>query len=163
MTAQRTGSQPGADRQDTHLLVVIDHREARIYRAELRGSVPQRIHAVRSARLRTVSALRPGTSPTASASPERKTFYEAVANTLRGAEKILLFGSGTGASSAMDQLLADLKRRHPPLAQRVVGSIVVDEQHSTEDQLLAKAREFYAKLASEETTAGPRRHGSPAA
>ena len=32
---------PAAD--GTHLLVVIDHREARVYRTELRGSVPQRI------------------------------------------------------------------------------------------------------------------------
>src|SRR4051812_45638227 len=28
--------------EGTHLLVVIDHREARVYRTELRGSVPQR-------------------------------------------------------------------------------------------------------------------------
>ena len=45
----------------------------------------------------------------------------------------------------MEQLLAELKRFHKDLAQRVVGVVVVDQPHLTEDQLLAKAREFYAK------------------
>ena len=34
---------------------------------------------------------------------------EAIAKTLRGAEQVLLFGSGTGRSSAMVMLHADLK------------------------------------------------------
>jgi hypothetical protein len=33
---------------------------------------------------------------------EDKSFYQAVAETLQHAEQILLFGSGTGASSAME-------------------------------------------------------------
>ena len=77
--------------------------------------------------------------------PERKSFYEAVAKTLRGAEQVLMFGSGTGRSSAMEQLLADLKDHHPDVAEKVVGSVVVDAHHTTEDQLLARAREFYAE------------------
>ena len=80
--------------------------------------------------------------------PEVKGFYEAVAKTLEDAEKILLFGSGTGASSAMEQMLAALRRDHPALADRVVGSVVVNEQHLTEDQLLDQARRFYENLAS---------------
>jgi imidazoleglycerol phosphate dehydratase HisB len=43
----------------------------------------------------------------------------------------------------MDHLLAELKLHHPDIAKRVVGSIVVDEHHLTEDQLLAKARELF--------------------
>ena len=75
--------------------------------------------------------------------PERKSFYEAVAATLRGADQILIFGNGTGESSAMEQLLADLKHNHRDVAKHIVGSIVVDAQHLTEGQLLAKAREFF--------------------
>lgn len=148
------GASPGSAAEGTHLLVVIDHREARIYKAELQGSVPQRItpydpHG--SGRyLHYVQDDSHGQRK-----PERKSFYEAIAKTLQAAEKVLLFGSGTGASSAMDQLLADLKHRHPQVAQRVVGSVVVDEQHLTENQLLAQARDFYAKLASEEATHAP--------
>jgi len=40
-------------------------------------------------------------------------------------------------------LLADLKLNHQDIAKRVVGSMVVDEHHLTEDQLLAKAREMF--------------------
>jgi hypothetical protein len=75
--------------------------------------------------------------------PERKSFYEAVAKTLQGARQILLFGAGTGASSAMGQLLAELTKHHKDLAERVIGSVVVDEHHLTDDQLLAKARELF--------------------
>ena len=137
-----------------HLLVVIDHREARIYRADVHGSVPQRItpydpHGF-GRYLHYVQDDSHGRRK-----PERKSFYEAVARTLQGAETILLFGSGTGASSAMDQLIAELKRRHRRIAERIAGCVVVDEQHLTENQLLAKARDVYARLASEGTTHSP--------
>jgi hypothetical protein len=135
----------------SHLLVVIDHREARIYKAELHGSVPERVtpydpHGF-GRYLHNVQDESNGQRK-----PERKTFYEAVARTLQGAQKILMFGSSTGASSAMGQLLAELHRNHPEIAHRVVGAVTVDEQHLSDGQLLAKAREFYATLASQGTT-----------
>jgi len=125
-----------------HLLVVIDHHEAKVYRTEARDAVPERIvpfdpHGY-GKHSHSAHEWTDGKRP-----PERKSFYEAVAKTLRGAEQVLLFGSGTGRSSAMDQLLADLKEHHADVAKTIVGSIVVDAHHSTEGQLLAKAREFY--------------------
>lgn len=129
----------------THLLVVIDHRLARIYKAELHGSVPERIVPYDPGGFgRHLHYVQDDSN--GQRKPERESFYEAVANTLHAAEKILVFGSGTGSSSAMDQLLAVLKRRHKELASRVVGSIILDEQHLSEDQLLARARDFYAKM-----------------
>jgi len=127
----------------THLLVVIDHHEAKIYRTEMHGSVPQQLvpydpHGY-GRHLRSENPETAGRR-----NPERKSFYEAVAATLRGADAILIFGSGTGESSAMEQLLADLKHNHGDVAKHVVGSIVVDEHHLTEGQLLARAREFFA-------------------
>lgn len=128
-----------------YLLVVINHREARIYRAELHGSVPQRIMPYNPDGLgRHLHYVQDDS--TGQRKPERTSFYEAVAQTLRGAEKVLIFGSGTGASSAMEQLLAELKHRHADLAKHIVGTVVVDESHLTEDQLLAKAREVYIGL-----------------
>jgi hypothetical protein len=145
---ERSGTktqQPAAG--GAHLLVVIDHRQARVYRAELSGSLPERIMPYDphdyGRHLHYVQDDSNGQRK-----PEQKSFYEAIARTLQGAEKILVFGSGTGASSAMEQLLADLKRHHAELAKRIVGSVVLDQQHLTEDQLLARAREFYAKDAS---------------
>lgn len=128
-----------------HLLVVIDHQEAKVYRTEVSGAVPERItpydpHGY-GRHLHSANEWTDGKGHA-----ERKSYYEAVAKTLEGAGQVLLFGSGTGKSSAMDQLLADLKAHHAGVAATVVGSIVVDAHHTTEGQLLAKAREFYAEF-----------------
>ena len=128
-----------------HLLVVIDHQEAKVYRTEVVGAVPERIvpydpHG-HGRHLHSAHEWTDGKRP-----PERKSFYEAIAKTLHGAEQVLVFGSGTGRASAMEQLLADLKDHHPDVAGKVVGSVVVDAHHTTEGQLLAKAREFYAEF-----------------
>ena len=81
-----------------HLLVVIDHQEARIYRTEVHGAVPERIapydpHGY-GRHLHSAHEWTDGKRP-----PERKSYYEAVAKTLRGADQVLLFGSGTGRST----------------------------------------------------------------
>ena len=141
---ERSGaSAPAAAKTGTHLLVVIDHREARIFSTEMSGAVPLRIkpydpfgfgrylHYVQN-------------DANGQRKPEQKSFYESVAKTLRSAEQILLFGTGTGSSSAMEQLVADLKKNHPDIAKRIVGSAAVDEHHLTDDQLLATAREMFA-------------------
>jgi hypothetical protein len=127
----------------THLLVVIDHHEAKIYRTEMHGAVPQQLmpydpHGFRQ-HLHSDNEMTDGKR-----APERKSFYEAIATTLRGADQILIFGSGTGESSAMEQLLADLKQNHGDVAKHIVGSIAIDGHHQTEGQLLARAREFFA-------------------
>ena len=127
-----------------HLLVVLDHHEARVYRTEVHGSVPMSIvpydpHEY-GKHLHSAHEWTDGKRP-----PERKSYYEAIAKTLQGAEQVLLFGSGTGRSSAMDQLLADLKDHHPDVAEKIIGSVIVDAHHTTEGQLLAKARDFYAE------------------
>jgi hypothetical protein len=125
-----------------HLLVVIDHHEARIYSTEIQGSVPQCLvpydpHGY-GRHLHSAHEWTDGKSQ-----PERKSFYESIAKTLRGAEQVLLFGSGTGKSSAMEYLIADLKKHHPDVAGKIIGSVVVDAHHTTENQLLAQARAFY--------------------
>jgi len=128
-----------------HLLVVIDHQEARVYRPEVHGAVP--VHIVPfdphgyGKHLHSAHEWTDGKRQ-----PERKSFYEAIAKTLRGAEQILLFGSGTGRSSAMEMLLADLKALHHDVADKIIGSVVVDAHHTSENQLLAKARDFYAEF-----------------
>jgi hypothetical protein len=125
-----------------HLLVVIDHHEARIYNTEMHGTIPQRIAPYDPFGFGRDLHYNQDDS-NGQRKPEQKSFYEAVAKTLHGAEQILMFGAGTGASSAMEQLLLDLKKHHNDLAKRIIGSITVDEHHLSEDQLLAKARELF--------------------
>ena len=144
MESQSTGSHPPQpDAKGVHLLVVIDHREARIFKTELKGSVPERItpfdpHGF-GRYLHSVTDDSNGQRK-----PERKSFYEAVAKSLKCAGQVLLFGTGTGASSAMEQLIAHLKHHHADVARCIVGSVAVDEHHLTDGQLLARAREFYS-------------------
>lgn len=126
----------------THLLVVIDHHEAKIYSTEIAGAIPQQIvpfdpHGF-GQHLHSRNKETDGKRQ-----PERKSFYEAIAAALRGADKIVIFGHGTGESSAMAQLLADLKHHHNDVSSHIVGSVAIDG-HQTEGELQAQARELFA-------------------
>jgi hypothetical protein len=131
---------PGAQ---ANWLVVIDHHEARIYRSEMNGSVPERImpheptdffrHAHNSKDFSRGKEK-----------PDPNTFFEPVALALKGAGKILVFGTGKGTSSEMEQFVSWVGKHHPDMAARIIGSVVIDENHLSEAQLLAKAREHYA-------------------
>ena len=129
----------------THLLVVMDHREARIYKTELRDSVPESITPYDPDGTRRHLHI-VDNEASGQRQPELTSFYESIAQSLRDAEQILIFGSSTGTSSAMDYLVDELNQKHPDIAKKIVGAIVVNEQHLTEDQLLAQAREFYSAI-----------------
>ena len=126
-------------------LVVIDHREARIYRSTEPGSVPQQIrpHAPED-------IFRPAPHSKEFArdqeKPDPNNFFEPGAGVLHGAGKILIFGTGPGSSSERDQFVAWLKQHRPKLAERMVGAVVIAEHHLPEPQLLAQAREFYTSV-----------------
>jgi hypothetical protein len=124
-------------------LVVIDHREARIYRSTEPDSVPQQIRPAHKPDEFFRHAPNSKDFSRGQEKPEPNSFFEPVAGVLNGAGKVLIFGSGTGTSSEMEQLVAWLKENRPELGKRIVGTEVIDEHHVTEAQLLAKAREFY--------------------
>jgi hypothetical protein len=138
---------PATDPEKAQWLVVIDHHEARVYRSAARGAIPQQIrphvpgdffrHAHNSKDFSRGQEK-----------PDPNSFFEPVAGVLNGAGEILVFGTGTGMSSEMDQFIAWLKLNRPELGKRIVGSMVVDEYHLTEDQLLAKAREYFTNAAA---------------
>jgi hypothetical protein len=140
---ERSESTPAAAADmETHWLLVIDHHEARIFHAEMIGAIPQRVlphkpdeffrHAHNS---KDVSRGQDKPDPTS--------YFEPIVKVLQAAGPILIFGTGTGTSSEMEQFVAWIKIHHPDLSKRVVGSLVVDEHHLSEGQLLANAREFY--------------------
>lgn len=138
---ETSGAASAQAADEANLLVVIDHCQARVYKTELHGSLPR--HIVPDGLHDDARHLHyVGDDSNGQRKPERKSYYQAVADALRGAKTILVFGSGTGASSAMDQLIAALQLHHRELAQRVVGSIVLDQGHMSDDQLLARARQF---------------------
>jgi hypothetical protein len=131
----------------THLLVVIDQHEARIYGTELLGSVPRRITAFEPRAMgRHVYDFQDESF--GQRKPDHRRFYSSVARSLSGAEQIVIFGTGIGASSALDQLLVELKLNYRDVARHIVGAVAVDERHLTEEQLLARARDFYRSALS---------------
>jgi len=128
-----------------HWLLVIDHQEARLFRSELHGAVPQTILPHEPALFR--HAQNSQNLSRGKEKPDPNSYFGPVAQALQAAGPILVFGTGTGAGSEMEQFVAWTKRHHPEVAKRIIGSLVVDESHLTVDQLLAKAREFYASHA----------------
>jgi len=132
---------PETDAKDAHWLLVIDHQEARLFRSEMHGAIPQRLlphepdeffrHAQNSQNLSRGKEK-----------PEPNSFFGPVVKALQGAGPILIFGTGTGTSSEMEQFVTWAKLHHPDLATRIIGSLGVNENHLTTDQLLAKAREY---------------------
>jgi len=128
---------------DTHWLLVIDHQEARIFRAEMNGAIPQQILPHEPGRYFRHEHNSKDFSR-GQEKPEPNSYFEPVAEALQVHGQILVFGSGTGASSEMDQFIAWVKVHRPEIGRRIIGSLVVDGHHLTADQLLAKAREFYS-------------------
>lgn len=131
-----------SNQAETHWLLVINHHEARIFRSEMHGSIPQQI-LPHEPNEYFRHALHDEEFSKGKEKPEPNSFFEPVAKELQGSGQILVLGAGTGTSSEMDQFIAWAKTHHPDVAKRIIGSLVVDEHHMTDDQLLAKAREFY--------------------
>ena len=123
------------------VLIVIDHREARVYTAVLSDAVPSKVLSLDPhgphRYLHNV-----GDEDNGERKPEYEKFYQDVIAALAGADKILIFGHGRGAT-AMKHLVDDLKKHRPLLAQKIIGAEPVDLVHLTEHQLLAKARDFF--------------------
>ena len=134
---------PGED-SGPYLLLVIDHACAKVYRTEFVGSVPERIIPEDNlGHQKHVHSAHDYSDHIAHPNPHA--YFEAVSKSLRGAEKVLIFGSGTGSSNAMEIYCTWLHERYPSLFERVVGQLTVDESHLTEGELLSKAREVYRR------------------
>jgi len=139
--SEPTAAAPGAGVQ--HWLLVLDHHEARLFRSELHGAVPQTItphepdeffrHAQNSQNLARGKEK-----------PDPNSFFAPVVKALEAPGPILICGTGKGHSSEMEQFVAWAQQHHPEVAKRIIGTLVVDESHLTVNQLLAKARDFYA-------------------
>jgi len=123
-----------------NLLVVLDHRQADIFEPMVDGGIRRHIATPDQDQrhLHSVTNDANGTRL-----PEDATFYAAIVDALAGADRVLFFGSSTGAASAMEHLINDLKRHHPALSARVIGAVRLSTQHLTQDQMLAQARALF--------------------
>jgi hypothetical protein len=126
----------------SHRLLVIDHHEARLFRTELKDGALERLLPHEPSEYFRHEHNSLGFSR-GKEKPEPNSFFEPVAEALQGTGEILVFGTGTGKSNEMDQFNAWVKVHHPEVSKRIIGSVVVDEHHLTEAQLLATARACY--------------------
>ena len=138
---------PAPAATDGLAVVVIDHHEARIFHSDSPGSVAQQIlphppedHFRHAHNSKDFSR--------GQEKPDANSFFEPVARALRDATRLIVFGGGKGNASAREQFVVWLEHHHPALAARIIGSLVIDEHHITDAQLLAKARDFRAQPAA---------------
>jgi hypothetical protein len=133
---------PNATEVTADSLLVIDHREARIFRLDASGTEPQRILPHKPEDFfrheHNSKEFTRGMEK-----PEPNSYFEPVALALRDATRILVFGTGSGMASEMEQFGSWLDLKHPELAKRVIGSVTVDESHMSDGQLLAKAHSIF--------------------
>jgi hypothetical protein len=130
-------------------LLVIDHQKARIFRCDEENSQAEVVRPHSPAEfLRYPSDSKEFAR--GKEKPDANSYFGPIGNALRPPGQILIFGHGAGTSSEMNEFIAWAKERRPILASQVVGAEVVDTQHLTDGQLLARAR---ASLAPAGTTA----------
>ncbi len=125
-----------------HLLVVINQKETLVFQTETRDSVPERLHPYDPTGALNRLIHTEGVDK-ASRAPENLTYYQAIAETLIGAEEVLLMGNGTGASSAMTHLKDFLATHHPEIAGKIVGALTVDVEALTKEECLQQGRAFF--------------------
>jgi hypothetical protein len=126
-----------------HMLLVIDHQAAKLYRTEFAGSVPERVIPFDPDGHKGHVHNKHSSEGQASAANHHE-YFENVVKILAGNEPLLLFGSGHGSSSTSESFGAWLKERHPDVAKRIVAKVDIDQSHLTEGELLAQARALIA-------------------
>ena len=124
------------------LLVVINQKQALIFKSEAKGTDPERLFPADAEDILRNLKHTIGADAT-SKSLENFAYYKSVAEHLGDADEILLMGNGTGSSSAMNHLNDYLTAHHKEIAQKVVGSLKVDVESFTHAELLKQARAFF--------------------
>ena len=140
----RSASVGSGGEEGLHMLLVIDHKEAKVYQTEMKGSVPETIKPHNALGHESHVHSKHDYSDHIE-KPNHKEYFEAVTSRLKDAEKILIFGDGEGSSNTMDLYVTWLTEHNKPLSQRILAAVKVDQSHMTDGQLLARAREIYAQ------------------
>ena len=75
--------------------------------------------------------------------PAERGFFDVLAKELTQASEILLLGHGVGKANAMLRFTQYMERHNPGVAKKVIGAIDADLNALTENQILAKARDWF--------------------
>ncbi len=141
-----------APAQAGRMIVVIDHHAAHIFR-DVGGSRPgseATIEPYDPHHFRRHLVHRKEAHYQGDRAPEETSYYEEVAAALAPATGIILIGHGTGKSSALDALVAYLKKHRPEVSRRVTATGTADLSALTEPEVEAIARRFSASAPSQQ-------------
>jgi hypothetical protein len=124
-------------------LVVLDHAGARVFCSDQRGSIAQHLLPIKpDRRFRRARDDWQSREPGRTRRGGAKDYFAAVVRAFPPTGEILIFGTGKGGGSELEQFVAWQKQHHPGLSVRITDTLVVDHHHLTEPQLLALARGF---------------------
>jgi hypothetical protein len=124
------------------LLVVVDHRDARIYHIDIADHDVQ-AHVIRPYDPHHILhhlSHKDHSHEQGQRAPEDATFYERITQAVAGGDRIVLIGHGTGKSNAADHLAEYLRTHHHDIYQRIARDVVADLSCATPPQLLAIAQ-----------------------
>jgi hypothetical protein len=134
-----TATVPAAGR-DPHLLLVINGEQARLFRCQVLGGVPQLVLPYERSKPDPSEHGRQVCRPPAA--PSADGFFLPMAEELQVAGQILIFS--TDASSRAREFVAWLSQHDSDLSRRIIGVAPIEASHLTEAGLLVVARAFYA-------------------
>jgi len=125
-------------------LVVIAHNECRIFiHGLMPGSKPLLVEPPIHSGKKKYENVRDGQSHRGHDEDKfTHEYLESIAHQLHDAKKILVVSHGTGKSNGFGALSEHLKKHHPDLEKRLVGSIEADLSHMSDPQLLAQSRDW---------------------
>jgi len=81
--------------------------------------------------------------PEREAERDTRIFFESVTHAVAPSARILLVGHGRGKANEMLKLIQYWERKHPEVAQKVVGAVDSNLESLTDNEILALAREWY--------------------
>lgn len=131
----------------SNFLLVLDHSEARVYRAEDSNAEPAHIepydpHGSDKHVRDPHENARPYTTRL------HHEFYQRILEALQDADSVLVFTNGVGSGGEFEHMIADLKKHPESFVDRIVGVESLDLNHLTQGQILAEARKRFAALPS---------------
>lgn len=133
---------PPINRQERHWVLIINHHEARIFDSAHRGTNPITVRPLQSEDS-ILNATRFDPYSRGQEKPHTHSYFNPIADALAGADRIVILGSGHGMANEMDQFIDWLRDHRPALAARIAGSLIVDEHHMTDNEMLALTREHF--------------------
>lgn len=144
--------------QTVKRLAHIDHHEARLYHmVSGTGTEHETLHPYDPHHIRSHLTEHASQSHyQGQRAPEDPQYYAAIAKSLQNADEIILMGEGHGHSNAAMQLTKYLGKHAPETLDRVIAVESLSKHHSTEKQLLARARAIFRSHHTPPATPAPK-------